>query len=164
MQASVRTPPSCPRATSWQGTIETTKSDGGQFPSHPGRPGPETSSEGTHLTPNPQEIQAGFTPSMVPPTHPTPYHSTPPTSLPTTPRHPSIPPPLPCFSSEAEKPRKFKASVRARANPRAAFPRARADEILFFARKNYRGRGRAKTENKVKQTVRGRSRTRGDEG
>ena len=59
------------------------------------------------------------------------------------PHHPSIHPSIPpCFSSEAEKPRKFKASVRARANPRAAFPRARADEILFFARKNYRGRGR----------------------
>lgn len=76
--------------------------------------------------------------------------------------HPSIPA---AFSSEAEKPRKFKASVRARANPRAAFPRARADEILFFARKNYRGEGGEKTENKVKQTVwGGGSRRRGDEG
>lgn len=75
---------------------------------------------------------------------------------------PSIPPSLPHFSSsEAPKPRKFKASVRARANPRAAFPRARADEILFFARKNYRGREEEKTENKVKQTVRGRWRTGG---
>lgn len=63
--------------------------------------------------------------------------------LPSLSLHPTIYPSIPpCFSSQAEKPRKFKASVRARANPRAAFPRARADEILFFARKNYRGRGR----------------------
>lgn len=124
-------PWSCPGATCWQGTKKTTESDGGHFPSHPGRPGPETSSEGSHLTPNPQEIQAGFTPTH--PLQPLPSLSLHPTI------YPSIPP---CFSSQAEKPRKFKASVRARANPRAAFPRARADEILFFARKNYRGRGR----------------------
>lgn len=49
-----------PGATSCEGTAQTTESAGGQFPSHPGRPGPETSSEGTHLTPNPQEIRAGF--------------------------------------------------------------------------------------------------------
>lgn len=49
-----------PRAASCEGTAQTTESAGGQFPSHPGRPGPETSSEGTHLTPNPQEIRAGF--------------------------------------------------------------------------------------------------------
>lgn len=59
-------PLSCPRATCWQGTKKTRESDGGQFPSHPGRPGPETSSEGAHLTPNPQEIQAGFTPRFNP--------------------------------------------------------------------------------------------------
>ncbi|KAI4814063.1 hypothetical protein KUCAC02_003273, partial [Chaenocephalus aceratus] len=47
-----------PEATCWQGTEKPSESDGGQFPSHPGRPGPETSSEGAHLTPNPQEIQA----------------------------------------------------------------------------------------------------------
>lgn len=132
---------SCPEATCWQGTQKTTESDGGQFPSHPGRPGPETSSEGAHLMPNPQEIQAGFTP-LQPLRSPLLHHAI----------HPSIPA---FFSSEAEKPRKFKASVRARANPRAAFPRARADEILFFARKNYRGEGGEKTENKVKQTVGG---------
>ncbi|KAI3373902.1 hypothetical protein L3Q82_022478, partial [Scortum barcoo] len=51
-------PRSCPEATCWQGTNKTRESDGGQFPSHPGRPRPETSSEGAHLTPNPQEIQA----------------------------------------------------------------------------------------------------------
>lgn len=84
-----------------------------------------------HLTPNPQEIQAGFT--------------SPPASLPFAFLHPIIHPTIPlCFSSQAEKPHKFKASVRARANPRTAFPRARADEILFFARKNYRGRGEKK--------------------
>lgn len=55
-------------------------------------------------------------------------------------------------ASRQKNPSKFKASVRARANPRAAFPRARADEILFFARKNYRGRVAGKTENKAKQT------------
>lgn len=104
---------------------ETWESDGGQFPSHPGRPGPETSSEGAHLMSNPQEIQAGFS------------SCTPPISLP--PSHHSFPS---CFVLQAEKPCKFKASVRARANPRVAFPRARADEILFFARKNDRGRGR----------------------
>lgn len=60
--------------------------------------------------------------------------------------HPSI---QPRFSSQAEKPHKFKASVRARANPMVAFPRARADEILFFARKNYRGRG-GKEKQKIK--------------
>ena len=114
-----------PGATCWQGSGETTESEGGQFPSHPGRLGPETSSEGSHLMPNPQEIQAGFNPLH--PSH----------------RFPSIPSSIPlCFSLQAEKPCKFKASVRARANPRAAFPRARADEILFFARKNCRGRGR----------------------
>lgn len=125
-------PRSCTGATCWQGTNRTMESDGGQFPSHPGRPGPETSSEGAHLMPNPQEIQAGFTPLQPFPSLS--LHST---------IHPSIPP---CFSLQAEKPRKFKASVRARANLRAAFPRARADEILFFARKNYRGRGRENTK------------------
>lgn len=47
------------------------ESEGGQFPSHPGRLGPETSSEGAHLTPNPQEIQTGFAslPPSLPP-HP----------------------------------------------------------------------------------------------
>lgn len=141
-----------PQAVSWQGPQKTAESHGGQFPSHPGRPGPETSSEGAHLTPNPQEIQAGFSP---------------PPSLNQQSLHlhhairPSI---LAFFSLEAEKPRKFKASVRARANPRAAFPRARADEILFFARKNCRGRRAEKTENKVKQTLGGRSRRRRDEG
>lgn len=88
IQASVHRPPSCPRATSWQGTIETTKSDGGQFPSHPGRPGPETSSEGTHLTPNPQEIQAGFTPPTQPPTF-NPSNLSPRNTAPSV--HPSIP-------------------------------------------------------------------------
>lgn len=68
-------PLSCPRATCWQGTKKTRESDGGQFPSHPGRPGPETSSEGAHLTPNPQEIQAGFTPPSTPPiSFPPPHH------------------------------------------------------------------------------------------
>lgn len=149
-----------PRATSCEGTAQTTESAGGQFPSHPGRPGPETSSEGTHLTPNPQEIRAGFSLShrqqqqhnehFKPPLHPVPPNCC------------TVPPSLPHFSSsEAPKPRKLKASVRARANPRAAFPRARADEILFFARKNYRGREEEKTKNKVKQTVRGRWRTGG---
>lgn len=125
---------SCPEATCRVGNTE--ESDGGQFPSHPGRPGPETSSEGAHLTPNPQEIQAGFTPSLPllqPPLPSLFLHLT---------IHPSIRPRF--YYSKAEKPRKFKASVRARANPRAAFPRARADEILFFARKNYRGRGEKK--------------------
>lgn len=46
----------------WQDAQKSAESHGGQFPSHPGRPGPETSSEGTHLTPNPQEIQADFSP------------------------------------------------------------------------------------------------------
>lgn len=69
-----------PEATCWQGTEKPSESDGGQFPSHPGRPGPETSSEGAHLTPNPQEIQAGFTPL-----HP----------LPSLPLHPTIHPSLP---------------------------------------------------------------------
>lgn len=123
-------PLSCSGAKYWQGTKKCRESDGGQFPSHPGRPGPETSSEGAHLMPNPQEIQAGFTPLQ--PLQSLFFHHT---------IHPSIPA---FFSLEAEKPRKFKASVRARANPRAAFPRARADEILFFARKNYRGRGEKK--------------------
>lgn len=113
----------------------TTESDGGHFPSHPGRQGPETSSEGAHLTPNPQEIQAGFTLRNPSPAS----HSIPPSI-------PSIPPIPPCFSSQAQNLRKFKASVRARANPEAVFPRARADEILFFARKNDRGRGRKNTK------------------
>ncbi|KAI9548143.1 hypothetical protein NQZ68_010362 [Dissostichus eleginoides] len=90
LQSAVRRPGSepgprpRPEATCWQGTEKPSESDGGQFPSHPGRPGPETSSEGAHLTPNPQEIQAGFTPL-----HPLP-------SLPLHPViHPSIPPSLP---------------------------------------------------------------------
>lgn len=143
-----------PRAVSWQRAQKSAESHGGQFPSHPGRPGPETSSEGAHLTPNPQEIQAGFSPPTILQASNLFVSIT-----------PSVPPSPAFFSSEAEKPRKFKASVRARANPRAAFPRARADEILFFARKNCRGRRGEKTENKVKQTLGGgRSRRRGDEG
>ncbi|CAB1461022.1 unnamed protein product [Pleuronectes platessa] len=78
-----------PGATCWQGTGE---SEGGQFPSHPGRPGPETSSEGAHLTPNPQEIQAGFTPHTRPP--PLPFASL----------HPIIHPTIPLrFSSQGRK-------------------------------------------------------------
>lgn len=115
-----------------QGTERTGESDGGQFPSHQGRPGPKTSSEGAHLEPNPQEIHAGLAPSYDP-SHLFSFHL-------------SI---SPCFSWQTEKPRKFKASVRARANPRAAFPRARADEILCFARKNYRGRGEKKQKIKL---------------
>lgn len=61
--------------------------------------------------------------------------------LPSLSLHPTIHPSL-LLLAGTKAPRKFKASVRARANPRAAFPRACADEILFFARKNYRGRGR----------------------
>lgn len=62
--------PGCvPEAISMHGTGKTTESDGGQFPSHPGRPGPETSSKGAHLTPNPQEMQAGFTALLQPSIH-----------------------------------------------------------------------------------------------
>lgn len=146
--------PSCPQAASWQSAQKTAESHGGQFPSHPGRPGPETSSEGAHLTPNPQEIQAGFSPPAFA------FHE--PSNLFTS-ITPSVPPSQPSSPRRQKSPRKFKASVRARANPRAAFPRARADEILLFARKNCRGRRGEKTENKVKQTLGGGSRRR-DEG
>lgn len=135
--------PSCPQAASWQSAQKTAESHGGQFPSHPGRPGPETSSEGAHLTPNPQEIQAGFSPPAFAFREPSNLF----TSI-----TPSVPPSQPSSPRRQKSPRKFKASVRARANPRAAFPRARADEILLFARKNCRGRRGEKTENKVKQT------------
>lgn len=77
--------PSSPQAVSWQGAQKTAESHGGQFPSHPGRPGPETSSEGAHLTPNPQEIQAGFSP-------PPPSSNPPISSSPS--RHPSLHPSL----------------------------------------------------------------------
>lgn len=144
------------QAVSWQSAQDSAESHGGQFPSHPGKPGPETSSEGAHLTPNPQEIQAGFSPPTIPRASNLFVSIT-----------PSVPPSRPSSPRRQKSPRKFKASVRARANPRAAFPRARADEILFFARKNCRGRRGEKTENKVKQTLGwggGRSRRRGDEG
>lgn len=133
-------PRSCPEATCWQGTKKTTESDGGQFPSHPGRPGPETSSEGAHLTPNPQEIQAGFTPLSTPPI------SSPP------PHHPSIHPSLPV------SPRRQKSPVNSKhlygQGPIRGPPFPEPAQMKFYClHEKITGGGGEKTENKVKQTV-----------
>ncbi|KAK1883372.1 DNA polymerase, partial [Dissostichus eleginoides] len=129
-----------PEATCWQGTEKPSESDGGQFPSHPGRPGPETSSEGAHLTPNPQEIQAGFTPL-----HPLP-------SLPLHPViHPSIPPSLPAS-------RRQKSPVNSKhlygQGPIRGPPFPEPAQMKFYSlHEKITGGGGEKTENKVKQTV-----------
>lgn len=129
-----------PGATDCEGTAQTTESAGGQFPSHPGRLGPETSSEGTHLTPNPQDT-GRFLP-LPPPAAPQRALQTPLFPLFCC----TVPPSLPHFSSsEAPKPRKFKASGRARANPRAPFPEP-AQMKFYSLHEKITGGGRKKKQ------------------
>lgn len=130
-----------PGVTSCDGKAQTSESAGGQFPSHPGRPGPETSSEGTHLTPNPQEIRAGFSLS-----HRQQQHNKRFNPPPVLPNCCTVPPSLPHFSSsEAPKPRKFKASVRARANPRSLSQSPRRWNFILCTKK-LQGGGRKKKQ------------------
>lgn len=111
------------------------ESDGGQFPSHPGRPGPETSSEGAHLTPNPQEIQAGL----------------PPTPSPSFSPHPSIHPSLLLLGGR-------KAPINSKhlygQGPIRGPPFPEPAQMKFYSlHEKITGGGGEKTENKVKQTV-----------
>lgn len=143
-------PPSSPQAVSWQSAQKTAESHGGQFPSHPGRPGPETSSEGAHSRPNPQEIQAGFCP--------------PPSSNLFVSITPSFPPSRPSSPRRQKSPVNSKHLYEQGPIRGLSFPEPCADEILFFARKNCtEGEGR-ENRKQSKANTGGGSRSRGDEG